>query len=175
MGPEPLALASILGRVREQVHALSGLHGPAADVLSRLEREVRALAPQSVAGLEELVRHLGERGVDPSRVELDLGFGRGIGFYTQMIFELAVQTPRARSESAAAAATTAWPACSAATATTAASASHSAWNDWPRSPGTCPTAQSSIALSLRERAGVRAPGPRDLHDLVPGPMRPRTR
>ena len=28
-----------------------------------------------------------------SRVELDLGFGRGIGFYTQMIFELVVATP----------------------------------------------------------------------------------
>ena len=31
---------------------------------------------------------LGHHGVDPGRVELDLGFGRGIGFYTQMIFEL---------------------------------------------------------------------------------------
>ena len=32
-------------------------------------------------------------GVDSSRIELDLGFGRGIGFYTQMIFELVVPTP----------------------------------------------------------------------------------
>jgi histidyl-tRNA synthetase len=31
--------------------------------------------------------------VETARVELDLGFGRGIGFYTQMIFELAVPTP----------------------------------------------------------------------------------
>ena len=86
------SLSSILGRVREQVHALSGLHGPAADVLSRLNEKFAALAPQSVAGLEELVRHLAERGVAPSRIELDLGFSRGIGFYTQMIFELAVKT-----------------------------------------------------------------------------------
>jgi histidyl-tRNA synthetase len=88
------SLSSILGRVREQVHALSGLHGPAADVLSRLNEKFAALAPQSVSGLEELVRHLGERGVDQSRIELDLGFSRGIGFYTQMIFELAVKTPQ---------------------------------------------------------------------------------
>jgi histidyl-tRNA synthetase len=31
--------------------------------------------------------------VESSRIELDLGFSRGIGFYTQMIFELAVKTP----------------------------------------------------------------------------------
>jgi histidyl-tRNA synthetase len=89
-----LSLSSILGRVREQVHALSGLHGPAAGVLSRLNEKFAALAPKSVTDLEELVRHLGERGVDQSRIELDLGFSRGIGFYTQMIFELAVKTPQ---------------------------------------------------------------------------------
>jgi histidyl-tRNA synthetase len=87
------SLSSILGRVREQVHTLAELHGPAADVLSRLNRKFAALAPQSVAGLEELVRRLGERGLEQSRIELDLGFSRGIGFYTQMIFELAVKTP----------------------------------------------------------------------------------
>jgi histidyl-tRNA synthetase len=88
------SLSSILGRVREQVHTLSGLHGPAPDVLSRLNQKFAALAPQSVAGLEELVRHLAERGVASSRIELDLGFSRGIGFYTQMIFELAVKNPK---------------------------------------------------------------------------------
>ena len=41
----------------------------------------------------ELVAMLGHHGVDLDRVELDLGFGRGIGFYTQMIFELTVPTP----------------------------------------------------------------------------------
>ena len=87
------SLSSILGRVREQVQALSGLHGPAAEVLSRLNQKFAALAPQSVAGLAELVKELGERGVEKSRLELDLGFSRGIGFYTQMIFELAVQSP----------------------------------------------------------------------------------
>jgi histidyl-tRNA synthetase len=87
------SLSSILGRVRDQVHTLSGLHGPAADVLTRLNQKFATLAPQSVAGLEELVKQLGERGVEKSRIELDLGFSRGIGFYTQMIFELAVRSP----------------------------------------------------------------------------------
>jgi histidyl-tRNA synthetase len=45
-----------------------------------------------VADLGELVEGRGQRGIEASRVELDLGFGRGIGFYTQMIFELVVPT-----------------------------------------------------------------------------------
>jgi histidyl-tRNA synthetase len=76
--------------VRDQVQTLSGLHGPAAEVLLRLNQKFAAMAPQSVANLEELVKELGDRGVEQSRIELDLGFSRGIGFYTQMIFELAV-------------------------------------------------------------------------------------
>ena len=81
---------------------------------------------------------LGHHGVDSSRIELDLGFGRGIGFYTQMIFELSVPTPVVRSRSAAAAATTAWPGFWARPATTAARASLSGWSDcttsWPNEP-----------------------------------------
>ena len=88
-----LSLSKILGRVRDQVQTLSGLHGPAHEVLTRLNQKFAALAPQSVAGLEELVKQLSERGVDHTRITLDLGFSRGIGFYTQMIFELAVLTP----------------------------------------------------------------------------------
>jgi histidyl-tRNA synthetase len=87
------SLSRILGRVRDQVQALAGLHGPAAEVLVRLNQTFAALAPESVAGLQELVEHLEKRGVDKSRIELDLGFSRGIGFYTQMIFELAIETP----------------------------------------------------------------------------------
>jgi histidyl-tRNA synthetase len=46
-----------------------------------------------VTAIRELVAMLGHHGVEPNRVELDLGFGRGIGFYTQMIFELTVPGP----------------------------------------------------------------------------------
>lgn len=46
-----------------------------------------------MAAISELVGDLSRRGVDLDRVELDLGFGRGIGFYSQMVFELIVDTP----------------------------------------------------------------------------------
>ncbi len=86
------SLAETLGRVRDQVHALGELRGPASEVLGRLEGPLASVAPRSAAGLHELVDHLGREGIEPGRIELDLGFGRGIGFYSQMIFELVVAT-----------------------------------------------------------------------------------
>jgi len=87
------SLSEILGRVRGQFHALAELRGPARSVLERLEQTFAAQAPRSISDLGELVSQLGQCGVESGRVELDLGFGRGIGFYTQMIFELVVPTP----------------------------------------------------------------------------------
>jgi histidyl-tRNA synthetase len=87
------SLSQILGRVREQFHGLAELRGPAQVVLERLDHSFAALAPRSIADLGALVRQLVHHGVEPAQVELDLGFGRGIGFYTQMIFELVVATP----------------------------------------------------------------------------------
>jgi histidyl-tRNA synthetase len=86
------SLVDILGRARDQVHALAELRGPARDVLGRLEGSLAAAAPQSIAGLHVLVDRLARRGIEPGRIELDLGFGRGIGFYSRMIFELVVAT-----------------------------------------------------------------------------------
>jgi histidyl-tRNA synthetase len=77
-----------LDRVRDQVRALADLKGPSIEVLARLERDFEALAPDSVASIRALVGALGVHGVDLDRLELDLGFGRGIGFYSQMIFEI---------------------------------------------------------------------------------------
>ncbi len=85
-------LAALDG-VREQVRALADLRGPASEVLDRLARDFESLAPDSVGSLRELVRSLADFGVDLDRVELDLGFGRGIGFYSQMIFEIVAPTP----------------------------------------------------------------------------------
>jgi len=87
------SLEEMLGRVRQQIHALAQLRGPTDLVLAQLARSFSELSPQSVSGLRELVARLAEHGVESSRIELDLGFGRGIGFYTQMIFELVVPTP----------------------------------------------------------------------------------
>ena len=86
-------LLGALRDVRRQVHDLADLKGPAGAVLARLERDYATIAPESVAALRALVKTLEDYGVDPERVELDLGFGRGIGFYSRMIFELIVPTP----------------------------------------------------------------------------------
>ncbi len=86
-------LLSALERVRRQVHELAELKGDPAAVLDRLGQDGEALAPDSVAALRGLLRALGDLGVDPARVELDLGFGRGIGFYSQVVFEIVAPTP----------------------------------------------------------------------------------
>ena len=87
------SLHEVLGRLRGQVHELAELRGPAGPILDRLDRDYAKLAPESIAAIRSLVTTVRHHGVDPSRIELDLGFGRGIGFYTQMIFELVVPTP----------------------------------------------------------------------------------
>lgn len=87
------SLLGVLDRMRAQVHELAELTGPPSKVLERLGRDFAAQAPDSIAALHALVDALAAYGVDLDRVELDLGFGRGIGFYSQMIFELVVSTP----------------------------------------------------------------------------------
>ncbi len=86
-------LLGALEEVRRQVHGLADLKGPAPQVLDRLEHEYQSFAPESVAALRALVDALGDYGVALDRVVLDLGFGRGIGFYSRMIFELIAPTP----------------------------------------------------------------------------------
>jgi len=86
-------LHGALERVRAQVHQLAELKGAPDVVLARLERDYASSAPESVAALRSLVLALEAYGVGPDRIELDLGFDRGIGFYSQMIFELNVPTP----------------------------------------------------------------------------------
>lgn len=91
-------LLGALERVRAQVHDLAELKGHPDVVLTRLARDYESSAPESVAALRTLVRTLSDYGVGLDRVELDLGFGRGIGFYSQMIFELLVPTPEGKVE-----------------------------------------------------------------------------
>lgn len=86
-------LLGVLEGVRAQVHALADLKGRPDAVLKRLEADYSALAPDSVAALRALTRALEDYGVGLERVELDLGFGRGIGFYSQMVFEITADTP----------------------------------------------------------------------------------
>jgi histidyl-tRNA synthetase len=86
------SLHEVLGRVLGQIHELSDLRGPAGLVLDRLDRDAATLAPESTAALHGLVKMLGHHGVEAGKIEVDLGMGRGIGFYTQMIFEFTVPT-----------------------------------------------------------------------------------
>jgi histidyl-tRNA synthetase len=87
------SLLGALDHMRTQVHDLADLKGPPENVLDRLHRDYEELAPDSISSLRSLIDLLADYGVDLERVELDLGFGRGIGFYTQMIFELVARTP----------------------------------------------------------------------------------
>ncbi len=87
------SLRGVLDHVRDQVRALAALKGPPAAVLDRLGRDFEALAPESVAELRALIATLDSYGIDPARIELDFGFGRGIGFYSQVIFAIVATTP----------------------------------------------------------------------------------
>jgi histidyl-tRNA synthetase len=82
-----------LDRVRDQARALADLKGSPDGVLDRLARDFEALAPDSVAALRALIQALEAHGVPANRLELDLGFGRGIGFYSQVVFEIVAPTP----------------------------------------------------------------------------------
>lgn len=86
-------LLGALGRVREHVHRLADLKGEPAAVLDALGAVGESLAPSSVAELRQLLQALEAHGIDPARVVLDLGFGRGIGFYSRMVFEITATTP----------------------------------------------------------------------------------
>ena len=83
-------LLAKLGQVREQVRALAHLRGTPALVLDRLARDFEAWAPDSVASLRALFESLRYHGVATDTITLDLGLGRGIGFYSQMIFDVTV-------------------------------------------------------------------------------------
>ena len=86
-------LADKLGRVRDQVRAVAKLRGTPNDVLDRLTRDFETWAPDSVTSIRLLIESLQHHGVDADSIILDLGLGRGIGFYSQMIFDLTVTTP----------------------------------------------------------------------------------
>ncbi|MEO6809952.1 MAG: ATP phosphoribosyltransferase regulatory subunit, partial [Isosphaeraceae bacterium] len=87
------SLLGVLDDVRKRVHDLADVQGAAVVVLDRLNQDYESIAPESVAALRDLIETLEAYGIDLDRVKLDLGFGRGIGFYSQMVFELVAPTP----------------------------------------------------------------------------------
>jgi len=87
-------LMDAIDQVRTRIHNLADLKGRPPEILDRLRRDYASSAPESVAALTDLVQSLRDYGIPLDRVELDLGFGRGIGFYSRMVFELIVPTPQ---------------------------------------------------------------------------------
>jgi histidyl-tRNA synthetase len=85
-------LSGVLAQVRGRISGLADLRGKARAILDRLDRQYADDAPDTIAALHELIDTLADHGIDLDRVELDLGFGRGLGFYSQMLFVLVAQT-----------------------------------------------------------------------------------
>ena len=85
-------------KLRANLRLLSGLKGKAVEVLAKLKRDFLSEAPRSIDELEGLVKAIEAHGLDANRIEIDLGFGRGIGFYTNMVFEIFVDHKGGRLE-----------------------------------------------------------------------------
>jgi histidyl-tRNA synthetase len=90
-------LAPALDQLRAWLDDAALLAGPAADVLPRLQSRFAGLAPETTREIAALVAQLQPAGVPLAALDLDLGFSRGIGFYTQMIFEISAHTPAGHS------------------------------------------------------------------------------
>ena len=150
-GTSATACSTALERVRDQVHDLADLKGPAGRRSSTASAATyEALAPDSVAALRALVATLGRlRGRPrPGRARPRVRPGDRV-LLADGLRARRADARRARSRSAAAAATTAWPASSAATATTAGSASPSAWSGSPA----CSTPRAEAPAARRADAG----------------------
>ena len=94
MGPGPLAVADSGAGARPVPRSSPSCAGRPRRCWNGSSRPSPRRHLDRSADLGELVKQLGQGGVESGRVELDLGFGRGIGFYTQMIFELVVADAR---------------------------------------------------------------------------------
>ena len=76
------SLGATLERVRDRVHALSELRGPAVEVLQGLEQGYAALAPGTIRNFYEMLSLLESRGILPEQIRV-LGSDRdphGVGF-----------------------------------------------------------------------------------------------
>jgi histidyl-tRNA synthetase len=73
---------------------LSAIHGPPARALASLKELIAQyqLADPGMADLEALVALVPMHGLDLARITLDFGLGRGLHYYTGMMFEIADAT-----------------------------------------------------------------------------------
>ncbi len=81
-----------VSNLRERIRELAEIKGSAHQALSLLKKRLGESASNSIAEIEGIVAATVAHGIDPDRIEVDLGFGRGIGFYSGMIFDVVAAT-----------------------------------------------------------------------------------
>ncbi|WP_129631327.1 ATP phosphoribosyltransferase regulatory subunit [Candidatus Oscillochloris fontis] len=79
-----------IDRALELLARLVELHGPPVEVLPQISTLLAEYALTSPAAneLETILTLLAAHGIDQQRVEIDLGLGRGLHYYTGLIFEI---------------------------------------------------------------------------------------
>jgi len=79
-----------IDRALDLLYRLSQLHGSPADVLPQVATLLTEAGLESVAYVElrAILALLADHGIDQDRVEIDLGLGRGLHYYTGLIFEI---------------------------------------------------------------------------------------
>ncbi|MGC8839776.1 MAG: ATP phosphoribosyltransferase regulatory subunit, partial [Anaerolineae bacterium] len=77
------------------VEALGRLAGPALEALPRLKERLQGwdAALRTLSDLETTLDLLGAYGIPQDRVHLDLGMGRGVRYYTGLVFEVHAPGP----------------------------------------------------------------------------------
>ncbi len=91
-------LSGGVSNLRERIRELAAIKGSAHHALSLLKKRLGESASNSIAEIEGIVSATIAHGVDADRIELDLGFGRGIGFYSGMIFDVVAATTEGKVE-----------------------------------------------------------------------------
>jgi len=81
---------AVLREAAEFVTALTRLSGPPAEVLEPLRELVRGhgLSAEPLAELEQIISLLEANGFSRDDITIDLGMGRGLHYYTGMLFEI---------------------------------------------------------------------------------------
>jgi histidyl-tRNA synthetase len=79
-----------ISKVIEFVSQMIEIRGKPEDVFPKVETLLKSynLSTEPVVQLREISRYLDRYGIDWSRAEVDFGFGRGLAYYTGMIFEI---------------------------------------------------------------------------------------
>lgn len=87
------SLAGRLDSLAADLAEIASIQGRADQLPERLAAVTRRFAPESAGSLLKIIELLEAYDIAKERIEIDLGFGRGIGFYTSTVFEIVAVTP----------------------------------------------------------------------------------